>query len=170
MSLTHETSVIPDAGPVAPWRTLVARLRRVLIVALIGAALYPAFMSGSRGTCAGGVEADGGFIDSAGRPLDDAPPCIQLNLVASPLVYLGIGLIVLFAINRVIKAVDEEAALRTLDRAAIGVAALVFLAIFVSQVWFRLIPIADFMSGSFSVLSPFPFGFIEVTNSFLTAP
>jgi hypothetical protein len=120
--------------------------------------------------CPGGVDGSGGFIDAVGRPIDEALPCIQLSLRPSPLVYLGIGLIVLFAINRVLRAGNERIALQVLDRAAIGIGVLVIVAVVVSQVWFHLIPITEFMSGSFSFFSPFPFGFIDSSTPPLSVP
>lgn len=141
---------------------VIARIRRVLIVAVIAAMIYPTLMVASAGYCAGGVDGNGGFIDASGRPVDEALPCVQLTLGPSPLVYVGIALIVLLAIGRVLKARDEPTALRTLDRAAIGVAVLVVVAVIVSVVWFRMTPLEGFSSGSWSVFSPFPFGVINV--------
>lgn len=141
---------------------VIARIRRVLIVAVIAAMIYPTLMVASAGHCPGGVDGNGGFIDASGRPVDEALPCIQLTLGPSPLVYFGIALIVLLAIGRVLRARDEPTALRTLDRAAIGVAGLVVVAVIVSVVWFRMIPLEGFSSESWSVFSPFPFGVISV--------
>jgi hypothetical protein len=88
----------------------------------------------------------------------------------SPLVFLAIALILLFALGRVMKASDESVGLRILDRSASGVVLLVIVAIVVSQVWFRMIPLEDFVAGTAPVFSPFPFGFIEVTNTPMPAP
>lgn len=141
---------------------VIARIRRVLILAVIAALVYPTLMVASAGYCPGGVDGNGGFIDASGRPVDEALPCVQLTLGPSPLVYVGIALIILLAIGRVMRASDEPTALRTLDRAAIGVGALVVVAVIVSVVWFRMIPLEGFSSESWSVFSPFPFGVISV--------
>ncbi|GGM37278.1 hypothetical protein [Microbacterium saperdae] len=141
---------------------VIARIRRVLILAVVAALVYPMFMVASSGYCPGGVDGNGGFIDASGQPVDEALPCVQLTLGPSPLVYVGIALIVLLALGRVLRASDEPTALRTLDRAAIGVGALVVVAVIVSVVWFSLIPLDQFSSGSISVFSPFPFGVIDV--------
>lgn len=170
MSIAPEPYAAADVTSDLPGRAVVARLRRVLIVSLFAALIYPAFMGASSSYCESGVDGSGGFADAAGRPVDEALSCIQLSLGPSPLVYFGIALIVLVAINRVLRAPGEAAALRILDRAAIGTGALVLVAVVVSQVWFRLIPITEFMSGSFSFLSPFPFGLIESSNAPLTVP
>lgn len=148
---------------------VIARIRRVLIVAVIAAMVYPIFMVATIGYCPGGVDGNGGFIDASGRPVDEAPTCVQLTLGPNPLVYVGIALIVLLAIGRVMRASDEPAALRTLDRAAIGVGVLVAAAVIVSVVWFSLIPLDQFSSGSWSVFSPFPFGLINVEDTPMTA-
>ncbi|MCK2035291.1 hypothetical protein KZC51_04000 [Microbacterium sp. SSW1-49] len=141
---------------------VIGRIRRVLILAVIAAMIYPTLMVASSGFCPGGVDGNGGFIDASGRPVDEPLPCIQMTLGPSPLVYVGIALIVLLALGRVMRASDEATALRTLDREAIGVAALVSVAVVVSVVWFRMIPLDQFSSGSWSVFSPFPFGVISV--------
>ena len=169
MSLTQTS---PTASGVAsfPGAAVVGRIRGVLIASLIAALVYPAFMGASAGYCAGGVDGEGGYVDAAGRPFDAAPACVELTLKPSPLVYVGIVLIVLFAISRVLKASHEAAALRILNRSLTGLSVLVAVAIVVSQVWFHLIPIADFMSGTASVLSPFPFGLIDVANTSLPVP
>lgn len=155
----------PPAAPAftgLPGAVVVTGIRRTLIWTLIIGVLYPAFMSGSRGYCPGAVDANGGFFDASGRPVDEAPMCAQLTLGPSPLVYVGIALIVLLALGRVIKASDERAALRTLERAIQGAGLLVLVAIVVSNVWFLMTPLEGFSSGSWSVFSPFPFGNINV--------
>lgn len=164
MSLSQTS---PETTPVAglPGAPVVARIRRVLIVAVIAALVYPTLMVASRGYCPGGVDGSSGFIDASGRPVDEAPVCIQLTLGPSPLVYVGIAVIVLLALGRVMKASDEAAAFKTLNRASIAVGALVGIAIVVSHVWFFMIPMEGFSSGSWTVFSPFPFGNIAVTTT-----
>lgn len=153
-----ETSAAPGLAGVV----VIRGIRRVLIWSLIIAFLYPAFMNGSKGICPGGVDADGGFIDASGRSVDEAPMCVQLTLGPSPLVYIGIALIVLLAIGRVMKATDERAALRTLERALRAVGLFALVAIVVSHAWMMMIPLEQFSSESWSVFSPFPFGVIDV--------
>lgn len=104
-------STAPETAPAAlPGAVVIAAIRRVLLWSLIVAFLYPAFMSGSKGICPGGVDANGGFVDSAGQSVDEAPQCIQLTLAPSPLVYVAIAVILLLALGRVMKAVDERGA------------------------------------------------------------
>lgn len=175
MKATDAEGVPVSLAPTLPSATalagvaVIARIRRVLIVAVLAALAYSAVMSGSAGYCPGGFDGNGGFIDSSGQPVDQAPMCVQLELRPSILIYIGIGLIVLLAIGRVMKAPDELVALRILDRAAITVGVLVVVAAVVSVVWFRMIPIHDFTGGSWSVFSPFPFGVINVEITPMTA-
>jgi len=94
-------STAPDTASAAlPGAVVIAAIRRVLLWSLIAAFLYPVFMTASKGICPGGVDANGGFIDSAGRPVDEAPQCIQLTLAPSPLVYIAIAVIVLTSARR----------------------------------------------------------------------
>lgn len=167
MSLTQSSSNT-TAVTGLPGIATIANIRRVVIVALIAALVYPTLMVASRATCPGGIDGSGGFIDASGQPVDEAPLCIQLTLGPSPLVYVGIAAIVLVALGRVMKASDEHGALKVLNRAAIGVGALVIVAIVVSRVWFFMIPMEGFTSGSWTVFSPFPFGNIDVTTTPMT--
>ncbi|MGH3690290.1 MAG: hypothetical protein ACRDT7_09055 [Microbacterium sp.] len=166
MSLAPTTPATTTTG--LPGVAIIAEIRRVLITTLVAVFVYSSLMVASRSYCPGGVDGSGGFIDSSGRPTDQAPVCIDLTLSPSPLVYIGIAAIVLITLGRVMKASDEHTALKTLNRAAIGVSALVGLAIIVSLVWFFLIPIEGFTSGSWTVFSPFPFGNIDVTTTPMT--
>ncbi|EQM75847.1 hypothetical protein [Microbacterium maritypicum] len=159
------TSPTSTAVTGLPGVAVISRIRRVVIVALIAALVYPTLMVASRGYCPGGFDGSGGFIDASGRPVDEAPLCVQLTLGPNPLVYLGIAAIVLLALGRVMNASDQAAALKTLNRASIGVAVLVGLAIVVSHIWFFMIPMEEFTSGSWTVFSPFPFGSIDVTTT-----
>ncbi|WP_426171505.1 hypothetical protein [Microbacterium sp. DWRC1-3] len=167
MSLPHTPSETTAVAGL-PGVLVIARIRRLLILAVIAALVYPTLMVASRATCPGGIDGSGGFIDAPGRPVDEAPLCVQLTLGPSPLVYVGIAAIVLVALGRVMKASDEHGALKVLNRAAIGVGALVIVAIVVSRVWFFMIPMEGFTSGSWTVFSPFPFGNIDVTTTPMT--
>ncbi|WP_017202923.1 hypothetical protein [Microbacterium algeriense] len=164
MSLT-QTAPKNVAGPGLPGIAIIAKIRRVLILAVIAALVYPSVMVASQTYCPGGVDGSGGFIDASGQPTDEAPVCIELTLAPSPLVYIGIAAIVLLALGRVMKANDESAAVQTLDRAGLGMGVFVVVAIVVSHVWFSLIPMESFSAHSWSVVSPFPFGNIDVTTT-----
>jgi hypothetical protein len=158
------------AFAVLPGATVIGRIRRVLIVALVAGLMFPLFTHGSKGRCPGGVSSDGGFVDATGQPTTEAPRCVTLELGPNPLVFVGIALIVLLALGRIMRAADEPAALRTLDRAAILVVVLVLVAAVISQVWFRLVSLETFDSDSWSVFSPFPFAIIDVEITRMTAP
>jgi hypothetical protein len=156
-----ETSAVTGLPGVA----IVAKIRRVLIVAVIAALVFPTLMAASRTYCPGGIDGSGGFIDASGQPTDEAPVCIELALAPSPLVYVGIAAIVLLTLGRVMKANDEAAALQTLNRAVIGIVALVGIGVVVAHVWFSLIPVEGFTAHSWSIVHPFPFGTIDVTTT-----
>ncbi|WP_168441049.1 hypothetical protein [Microbacterium sp. K27] len=168
MSLAPTTPATAAATGL-PGIAIIAEIRRVLVTALLAVFVYSSVMVASRSYCPGGFDGSGGFIDSEGQPTDQAPVCIDLALRPSPLIYIGIAAIVLITLGRVMKASDEASALKALNRAAIGVAALVGLAIVVSHVWFFQIPMEGFTSGSWTVFSPFPFGSIDVTTAPLSA-
>lgn len=169
MPLT-QTSLRDVASSALPGATVIGVIRRLVIVSVIAAFVYPVFMTASRGYCAGGFDGQGGFIDASGRAVDDAPRCIQLALGPSPLLYVGIALLVVLAIGRAMKAPDELTARRSLNRSAFAVVGIVVFAIVVSQVWFRLVSIEEFTSGSWSIFSPFPFGAIDVEIAPMTLP
>ena len=166
LSLASTTPATTTTG--LPGVAIIAEIRRVLITTLVAVFVYSSLMVASRSYCPGGVDGSGGFIGASGQPTDQAPVCIDLTLRPSPLVYIGIAAIVLITLGRVMKASDERAALRALNRAAIGIAALVAVAIVVSVVWFFLIPMEGFTSDSWTVFSPFPFGNIDVTTTPMT--
>lgn len=171
MSLTPPLA--PQADTTAaglPGAVVIAGIRRLLIWALVVGVLYSVFMSASKGICPGGIDAGGGFIDSEGRSVEQAPLCVSLALRPSAFVYVGLAVIVLIALGRVAKAADERAALRTLERAIRGAGLLVAIALVVSHVWFQLIPLEQFSSESWSVFSPFPLGVIDVVTEPMTGP
>lgn len=149
---------------------MIVGIRRLLIWAFVAGVLYSVFMSGGKAVCPGGIDADGGFIDSEGRSVEQAPMCVSLALRPSVFVYVGIALIVLIAIGRVTKASDVRSALRTLERAIRGAGLLVAIALVVSHVWFQLTPLEHFSSESWSYFSPFPLGVIDIVIESMTGP
>jgi hypothetical protein len=166
LSLAHtpsETTAVPGSG--LPGVQVIAKIRRLLIVAGIVALVYPSVMVASQTYCPGGIDGSGGFIDASGQPTDEAPVCIELTLAPSPLVYVGIAATVLLTLGRVMKANDEAGALQTLNRAVIGITALVGIGVVVAHVWFSLIPVEGFTAHSWSIVHPFPFGTIDVTTT-----
>lgn len=153
-----------------PGAEVIARIRRVLVVALIAVFVYAALSTGSKSYCPGGFGGNGGFIDSVGNPTTQPPMCISLALQPSPLIFIGVALIVFLALGRVRKATDEPAAIRTLDRAAAGIVILVVCALTISRVWFGLISVTDLDPNSFQIFAPFPFGLIDVVTSPMQGP
>ncbi len=151
---------------------VVARIRRLVVVALISAFVYSALLSSSKGYCAGGFDGAGGFVDAAGRPTDTAPACLQLTLVPSPIVLAALVVLVVVALNRVIsRALDAADAVRVLDRSAAAIAMIAVVSAIVSVVWFWAVPVESWSGPTgFSVLAPFPFGGIDVDISPMYAP
>ena len=163
MMKTTDSKELPVALTQTPPETtaiagvaVIARIRRVLIVSVIAALAYTSVMAGTAGYCPGGSDGSGGFIDASGQAGDQALMCVKLELRPSILIYIGIGLIVLLAIGRVMKAPDELVALRILDRAAIAVGTLAVVAAVVSVVWLRMIPIEEFQGRILVSLQPIP--------------
>lgn len=151
----HQTAAL--AG-----RSVVARIRRLIVVAVVAIAGYATFTMASRGYCPGGVTAEGAFIDGAGNPTDVAATCVNLTLQPSGLVYLAVAVIVIGAVTQVLRrAHDEMSAIRCLDRAATLVAILAVASVTISQVWFFMIPIADW-NGTGTFFYPFPFGSVDM--------
>lgn len=168
-------SLMPPPAPAEPrvsalpGAAVIAGIRRALLWSVLAGVVYSAFMTGSMSYCPGGFDGSGGFVDSEGRSVDQAPVCVSMALQPSVLVYVGIAAIFLIALGRVTKAADERAALRTLERAMYGAGVLVVIALVVSHVWFQSIDLEQFTSGSWSVVSPFPLGVIDVSTEPLTA-
>ena len=172
MSLTPPPSQhIETAASALPGVVVIAGIRRTLIWMVVAGVVYSAFMTGSKSYCPGGYDGSGGFVDSEGRSVDQAPVCVSRALQSNVLVYVALAAIFLIALGRVTKAADERAALRTLERAMYGAGVLVVIAVVVSQVWFQSIDLEQFTSGSWSVVSPFPLGIIDgiTTNPSLLA-
>lgn len=171
MSLTPPPAPQADTAVTGlPGAVVIAGIRKMLIWTVVAGVVYSVFMSGSKGICPGGIDANGGFIDADGRSVEQAPLCVSLSLHPSVFVYVGIALIVLFALGRVTKAVDARAALRTMERAIQGAGLLVAIALVVSHVWFQLTPLEQFSSDSWTYFSPFPLGVIDVSTDPMTGP
>ncbi|GAA3871353.1 hypothetical protein GCM10022381_13060 [Leifsonia kafniensis] len=145
-----------------PMQPIVARIRRLIVLAMISALGYSAFATASKGYCPGGVNADGSFIDAAGNATELAPSCISLTLQPSVLIFIGIFAIVIGALTFVLRrAHDVPAALRYLDRGAAAVVILVVASVAISQIWFAMIPITDW-NGAGRFFYPFPFGSVDL--------
>ncbi|MBN6191203.1 hypothetical protein JQN58_30515 [Aneurinibacillus sp. BA2021] len=171
VSLTPPPSQhIETAASALPGAVVIAGIRRTLIWMVVAGVVYSAFMTGSKSYCPGGYDGSGGFVDSEGRSVDQAPVCVSMALQSNVLVYVALAAIFLIALGRVTKAADERAALRTLERAMYGAGVLVVIAVVVSQVWFQSIDLEQFTSGSWSVVSPFPLGIIDVSTTPMTTP
>lgn len=143
----RETSDLPGA-------VIIARIRRLLVVAIIAGVAYTTLMHAQKSGCS-----TGGAGDLA------AERCIELRILPGPLVVVAIVAVVLLALGRVLRAAVLEAdALRILDRAALLIAVLAAGSLLIGFTWFALMPIPD-PSTSFSVVFPFPFASGDVTTT-----
>ena len=162
-----ETSTSLTSGSVLPGVEIIAAIRRVATVTALALMVYVTFTRGMAGTCAGGIGADGGYIDSNGNPTDTVPQCISLTLEPSPVVIIAVVLTFIVALTLVIRrAQTVPAALRILDRATIVILAITAVSLVVSLVWFGLLPIRDWSPDSeWGFLFPFPFGAVDLSIS-----
>ena len=155
------TSVLPGA-------VVIARIRRLIYVAVVAGVVYSLLSTGSRGGCAGGVTGDGGFLDSYGNPSDIAPTCVSLALGPSPLILIVLVATVLVSLGRVLRrAEDEASALRILDRAALTIIVVAAVSGVVVLIAFSLMPLDGF-DGSGTLIWPYPFGIVHLQTSPLT--
>lgn len=144
-----------------PGAAILLRTRRLIVAALITAFVYNLVMVASRGKCAGGLDGEGGYLDSRGQATDVMPQCVDLTLRPSFWVFAAIALIVVLAITRVLKTADDlRSATRILDRAAMLIFAIAGASVLISYVWFFLIPLETW-DGTGSLYFPFPFGSVD---------
>jgi hypothetical protein len=146
---------------------VVKSIRRLVVITLISAFVYGVALTASRGFCAGGVAATGGFVDSTGHPTDVVPQCFQLTLGPSPFIFAAMALIVVVALDRVIaRAHSVTDAVRIVDRTVYWVVGLAAASIVISHLWFWLMPTTGWGEGTgLWITSPFPFGAINLEIS-----
>lgn len=169
--MTQASPATPDTVvPALAGRELVVQIRRLLVITLVACLVYPAFIGGSRSVCAGGFDADGGFIDRNGQPTDLAPQCLSLQMSPGPIVFAAIAAIVLLTVGRVIRvANDLESATRMLRRAGLAIMLVTGLSLVIAQVWFALLPVTEWDPATgYFFLFPFPFASVDVTVAPLT--
>lgn len=73
------------------------QVRNVMRWALVSAVIYSLMVIGSRGSCAGSIGAGGGASEVLGQTAGATPMCTFLELGPSPLVYLFLALLALWA-------------------------------------------------------------------------
>lgn len=131
---------VPDVTT-SSTRDLLLPVRRLVVRALLAGLGYSVLAVASRVQCFGGVDEDGGFIDSQGNPTDVPQRCVAMTLHASPVVYLVLALAVVWAISRAARpGLDAAAAGRTLRRASVGVVVLAVLALVMTFAAFMSVP------------------------------
>lgn len=145
--------------PTLPGAAALRGVRRLIIVALIASLVYGILATASWGTCPGGVDASGGFIDANGDPTSTAPSCISLTMGPNPLLYVVFALIGIGAVSSALtKSSTESDALRYINAAAVVILGITVVSIVVSQIWFWNLPVAEWDGTiDFAVFGPFPF-------------
>jgi hypothetical protein len=142
-------ALLVESGTASNAVSVVRGIRRLLTTAVITAVVSSVLITASRGQC-----------------YTETGVCVDLKLSASPVLFLGIAIVVFFALDRIItRNLDQFEAARVLTRARLVVKIVAAVAIVVAHVWFALIPMDDFGSRGVNVISPFLFGIIEVTTS-----
>jgi hypothetical protein len=145
-------ALIVDAAAASNSVSVVRSIRSLLVTAVLAALICSWVILGSKGGC-----------------LTQTGVCYDLRLSVSPLLFIGFVIIVFVALGRIInRNLDPFEASRVLDRARLVVKIVALVAIVVSQVWFWAIPMDGFGVSGFTVISPFPFGIIELTTSTMT--
>lgn len=153
----------PESSTIAGSR-VIARIRRMLVVTTLIAVAYLMLVGGSKGQCFGGLGGDGGFVDLAGNPTDRVPQCVSLTLGPNPIMVLLMLAAVVWAIGRVLRSHQtEERALALLDRVQLVIGIVTVASIGIAAAWFWLgVPLDSLRGDSFFLLSPFPFGIVDV--------
>lgn len=131
---------------------IIARIRRLIIVALVAGAAYAMLATAQRWQCIGGSAAG-------------AETCTSMQIGPSPVILFAIATIVVVSLGRVLRrAVDEPSAVRIIDRAAIAIAIAAAACGVIAQVWFWALPAPD-PSGPFTLVFPFPFASGSLTTT-----
>jgi len=165
MSMTVETRDHQDTAKL-PGADMLRRTRDLILVAVIAAIGYWVLLAGSIGTCSGGVDAAGHYLDAAGQVTTVAPQCTNATLHGSPLVLVAIGAIVFLAIGRVLRrATDEDSARRMLRRAAVLVLAVAAGSLVISYLWFAFWASPETLLQRGMLFAPFPFGAIDIATT-----
>lgn len=164
--MTSGTLQAPTStGAFLPGAAVIARIRRLVYVAIVATVLYSLFVGASKGGCAGGVAADGGFVDSNGKPSPIPPECVTLTLQPSPVMLIILAGIVLWALGRVLRRAESEAsAVRIVDRASLAIIMVAGCSVLIAQIWFNLIPLHG-IGGTGLYIWPFPFGSVDYQTS-----
>jgi hypothetical protein len=144
-----------------PGAAVIARVRRMVIGGAVLAFAYSSFAVASRGRCVGGVSGSGGFVDGDGMPTDTAPTCLTLTLGPSPVVLVAMLALFVWSLGAVLHADSPDAAIRTLDRTAAVIVAVVVGSAVIAAVWFFALPLSSWQGGDVAFVLPFPFGSVE---------
>jgi hypothetical protein len=171
--MTMDTPVLRRTDDASPplFGVQVIRDIRTFLLRVIGLGIvYGTFVGGSRGGCAGGIDGSGGFLDATGRATDVAPLCWSAQMRPGPLVFLALGIVVVWALTRVTRrAANTEQARRILFRASLIALGIVLVAFAVAYAWFFLGPLGSW-EGEGALWLPFGFASVDVDVQPMSAP
>ena len=137
------TDDYPVDAPSRPGDLLGSRFVWFIVGTVVSLVVYSATVA-SKGTCAGGVGADGGFIDSAGNPTDAVPLCLHLELRPSGAIQVAIVLIAILGLALArYRSRDEDHAVRILGVALGAVAVVALGCLAAGLLWFNATSFAD---------------------------
>lgn len=142
-----------------PGAAVLRGVRRLILLALVASIIYSTLATSSMGTCPGGFDSSGGFIDADGNPVAVAPSCITLTLGPNPLLFVVFALIGIGALSSALKKSKTDAdALRYINAAAIVIVVITVVCLVVSHFWFWTLPLEQWDgTGDFFLFGPFPF-------------
>ena len=147
----QETSaaLIVDSAAASNDVSVVRGIRSLLVTAVLASLICSWLIVASKGGC-----------------VTETGTCYDMQLRVSPLLFIGFAVIVFLALGRIVnRNLDPFAAARVLDRAGLVVKIVALVAIVVAQVWFFAIPTDGFGQSGWVVISPFPFGSVDVEFS-----
>ncbi|GAA1823716.1 hypothetical protein [Agromyces salentinus] len=147
-----------------PGAAVIRRIRRLLIWAGVTALVYGTVVTASKGGCPGGVTSDGGYLDGNGEPTSVVPQCVTMTLKPTGLVFVFIGLMVIWSITRVLRTSEQAAAIRILDRAAVVIVAVTVAWAVISMVSFLSVPLQQW-DGTEPFTPGFIFGNVEIVRT-----
>ncbi|MGC0368779.1 hypothetical protein [Microbacterium sp. SLBN-111] len=152
-----------DENALLPGAEIVVGIRSLLVWAIVAATMLAVFLQGGMSSCSGGVTGSGSFLDAEGRPTDIAPMCGSVTVSAHPLVYVAIGVIVLFSLTRILGRADTvERALGILHNARMGIVVLTLVTFVVGHWAIATLHVEDW--NNYSLFAPVPFASFDIST------
>ena len=153
---THQNALLPGAA-------VVVGIRSLLIWVIVAVTMLAVFLRGGMSSCTGGVTGSGGFLDGEGRPTEVAPMCGSVTVSAHPLIYVAIGLVVLFSLTRILRRADTvERALSILHNARMVIVVLTLVTFVVGYWAITTLRVEDW--NDYSLFAPLPFAGFDIST------